>query len=68
MASKKTYIAQADGFLHGEHRKKKSKLELTDREAKYLVLSGLVKLEEPEPVEPPKKEEPDPATLERKTR
>lgn len=68
MASKKTYVAQADGFLHGEHRKKRSKLELTDREAKYLLLSGLVKADEPEQVEAPKKEEPDPATLERKTR
>ena len=67
MAAKKKYVTLAEGFIHGEHRKKSVELELTDREAKYLVLSGLVEPAEDKKEKPPK-EEPYPATLDRKTR
>lgn len=42
MSSKKTYVVNAEGFIAGAHRAKGARIQLTDREAKYLVLSGLV--------------------------
>lgn len=67
MAEKKKYVTLVEGFVHGEHRKKNAELELTDREAKYLVLNGHVEAAEEKKEKPPK-EEPDPATMDRKTR
>ncbi|MCH4539068.1 hypothetical protein [Ochrobactrum sp. A-1] len=66
MSSKKTYVVNAEGFIAGAHRTKGARIQLTDREAKYLVLSGLVgeasvKAESP-------KAEPSPVVLDKKTR
>ena len=40
--SKKTYFATVDGMINGAHHKANDELQLTDREAKYLVMAGLV--------------------------
>lgn len=66
---KKTYYAVVDGHINGAYRKKgESCGEMTARQAKYLVMSGLVTDQKAKPVDPVKRAEPDPATLERKTR
>lgn len=43
--SKKTYYATVEGMINGSHRKVNDELQLTDREAKYLVMSGLISTE-----------------------
>lgn len=66
---KKTYYAVAEGHINGAFRKKgESCGEMTKEQAKYLLLSGLVR-ETPkaEPKAMPKME-PDPVNLDRKTR
>lgn len=66
MSSKKTYVVNADGFIAGAYRDKGARIQLTDREAKYLALSGLVS-ETKVKAEAPKAE-PSPAALDKKTR
>ena len=63
---KKSYVVKAEGFIAGAHRSKGDRLQLTEREAKYLVLSGLVS-ETHAKTEAPK-QEPSPAALDKKTR
>lgn len=71
----KKYYAAVEGYINGAYRKKGEPAgALSERQAKYLVLSGLVTDKKPDikpaAVErkPAPKAEPDPATLERKTR
>lgn len=65
---KKIYYAQVEGIIDGAHRSVNDELNLTDREAKYLVMSGLVATEKKVlKVETPSAE-PSPATLDMKTR
>lgn len=40
--SKKTYFAQVEGMINGAHHKVNDELQLTEREAKYLVMGGLI--------------------------
>ncbi|MDR6954126.1 hypothetical protein J2X65_003494 [Ancylobacter sp. 3268] len=68
---RKYYYAQVDGFIAGAMRKKGDPVgPLTEREAKYPELAGLLGQDPPVvgAVESPPKPEPDPAMLERKTR
>jgi hypothetical protein len=64
----KTYYAVVDGFIHDRERKKGAEIRMTERQAKYLLLSGLITEDAPKKEDPIKRSEPDPATLERKTR
>lgn len=67
MASKKTYVVNADGYIAGAGRKRGEKIQLSEREAKYFVLSGLIS--EPSiKSAPAPKAEPNPTTLDKKTR
>ena len=80
---KKTYYALAEGDINGMYRKAGDPVgDLTDREAKYLAMHGVVSATKPgekneraekpaevkDRAEPVKRNEPDPATLDRKTR
>lgn len=79
---KKVYYALTEGDILGRVFERGEPVgELTEREAKYLVMQGTIGLTGPtENVdrelraaeravkEPPKRSEPDPATLDRKTR
>lgn len=38
----KTYFAIVEGFIDTEHRKVGDRLMLTERQAKYLLLNGLI--------------------------
>lgn len=51
----KTYDVLADGWPKGHFRKKGDVVELTDDEAKYLVMSGLVAPAKPKPPASPAK-------------
>lgn len=64
--AKKTYVVNADGFIAGAHRTKNSHIDLTEREAKYFLLSGLIGEKKAKPAAP--KEEPSPTALDKKTR
>lgn len=69
----KTYYALAEGDVHGKFRAVGEPIgQLTDRQAKYLVMTGVISATRPENVggrvEPITGNEPDPATLGRKTR
>lgn len=63
---KKTYVVNAEGFIAGAHRKKGARIQLTEREAKYFVLSGL--LSDPQAKAAAPKQEPSPVALDKKTR
>lgn len=66
---KKTYYAVIDGYINGAYRKKGEPCgEMTERQVKYLVMSGLVTDKKAKPVDLLKRTEPEPATLDRKTR
>ena len=66
---KKTYYTTVAGHILGAHREKGEACgELSNRQAKYLVMSGLITDVAPKQTERPAKPEPDAATLERKTR
>ncbi|MEN5275761.1 hypothetical protein ABE527_02310 [Brucella sp. TWI432] len=65
--TKKSYTVNADGFIHGAGRKKDESLLLSDREAKYLVMSGLISVSGSKN-EPAVVGEPSPTTLDKKTR
>ena len=67
----KIYYATADGYFAGAHRKKGDAVgPITDRQAHYPVLAGLLSTTPPAEQEkdPPRTREADPATLGRKTR
>lgn len=76
--TKKTYYAVVDGNIAGAVRKAGDSCGLlTDRQAKYLVMSGLISTARPQAVQKKAeeiavdqapKEEPSPAMLGRKTR
>lgn len=72
----KTYYAVVDGYIHGAQRARGDAVgPLTERQAKYLLMSGLVS-EKPIAVQPladkrkkgPTPPEPTPTTLDRLTR
>lgn len=68
----KTYYAKVEGFIAGKHRAKGDSIVLSEREARYPLMAGILSDTplEPEDQEKPsrKRQEPDPATLDRKTR
>lgn len=69
----KTYYALAEGDVHGKYRTVGEPIgQLTDRQAKYLVMSGAISATRPEAGDNRAEQiignEPDPATLGRKTR
>jgi hypothetical protein len=64
--SKKTYFAQVEGMINGAHHKVNDELPLTEREAKYLVMGGLVATEKK--VVKTERAEPSPVDLDMKTR
>lgn len=66
--SKKLYFVQVEGMIDGAHRVVNDELNLTDREAKYLVMSGLVATEKKGAKGEAPAEEPDAASLGMKTR
>lgn len=64
--NKRTYYAAVEGFIHGAYRKVGDSLgQLTERQAKYLLMSGLVTTQSPKGAE---RAEPDPTTIGKKTR
>lgn len=68
---KKVYYATVGGFINGVHRAKGECCgQMTERQAKYYILSGLIVEGKPKGnrTEKSPKNEPSPATLERKTR
>jgi hypothetical protein len=64
---KKLYYCMVEGVIDGAHRSVNDELQLTDREAKYLIMSGLIGAEK-KVVQVDAVKEPDPATLDMKTR
>lgn len=67
--SKTTYYCQVEGMIHGSHRKVNEELQLSDSEAKYLVMAGLIgKTKKAGTGDRILATEPAPATLEMKTR
>ena len=67
--SKTLYYAQVEGTIDGMHRSINDPLNLTAREAKYLIMSGLIATEKKVIVkEFPASTEPSSATLDMKTR
>lgn len=70
--NKRTYYATVDGYINGAMRKAGEAVgKLTDRDAKYLIMSGLVTAEAPKSDkarERPLRAEPSPTSLGKKTR
>ncbi|NTD85492.1 hypothetical protein [Agrobacterium tumefaciens] len=66
---KTNYYATSEGHIAGKYRELGDPIPLTEKEAKYLLLNGQISKTNPKdkPVEE-KRSEPDPATLDRKTR
>lgn len=66
---KRNYYATAEGHIAGKYRKLGDPIPLTDTEAKYLEMAGQVSKTNPkDKPAAEKRDEPDPATLDRKTR
>ena len=66
---KRNYYATAEGHIAGKYRKLGDPIPLTEREAKYLEMSGQISKTNPKDKQADgERAEPDPATLDRKTR
>lgn len=70
---KRIYYAKVEGYILGKHRRQGEVVgPLSEREARYAELAGLISQSplEREAAEKParKRQEPDPAALDRKTR
>jgi hypothetical protein len=66
---KRNYYATAEGHIAGKYRKLGDPIPLTEQEAKYLEMAGQVSKTNPKDKSASeKRDEPDPVTLDRKTR
>lgn len=66
---KRIYYAATSGYINGAfHTKDEPVGEMTGTEVKYLLMSGQVTDKKPRATPAPKRSEPDPASLEKKTR